>query len=316
MKNGKIIALLLPILIMSTMLTATASASLPSNNWPKLPTSPVTFQITSATRPAGITLSNIPLGYDISNGVYVGYCAELEVPISLSQYSCILVSSLDQPSPSLWNQINYILNHKEGTGIDVQVAIWLTMGSTASQILAHHPDWTISAAALSMYNNAKTFGVCFKPESGQIVAIICQIPGAQTLFIELRMPGKFSGLTPGFWKNHIELWSDYYKTSDKFNEIFGVSITIDGNKNPTLLQALSAKGGINENKGVYDALARHAVAALLNANNQYINYPLNTFAIIKLVQDAITKGGAEQAKNTLEAFNSLEGGIDAHGNPI
>jgi hypothetical protein len=185
MKIGKILALLVPILIVSTMLTATASASVSSYYWPKLPTSAVTIEITAATRPAGITLSNIPLGYDISNGVYVGWCAELSVNINPNQpYSGVLVSSLDQPSP--WNKINYILNHKEGTGIDVQVAIWLTMGSTKSEILAHHPDWTISAAALSMYNNAKTFGVCFKPVSGQIVAIICQIPGAQTLFVELK----------------------------------------------------------------------------------------------------------------------------------
>jgi len=82
------------------------------------------------------------------------------------------------------------------------------------------------------------------------------------------------------------------------------------------MEALAAQGGVNEAKGVYDALARHAVAALLNAAHPEVNYPMTQAEIINAVQNAITSGGAESLKNTLEGYNQLGGGIDAHGNPI
>ena len=73
---------------------------------------------------------------------------------------------------------------------------------------------------------------------------------------------------PGFWKQakHFRYWNIY--TPDmKWSEVFGESITIRWHKkgkpfqieDPTLLQALQAKGGgVNE-------MARHAVAELLNS---------------------------------------------------
>lgn len=137
------------------------------------------------------------------------------------------------------------------------------------------------------------------------------------------IPEEYSGLTPGFWKNHVDLWEGY-DPNDKFSVVFGVSITIDlgkksENSDPTLLEALKAKGGINEDAGIYDALARHAVAALLNAAHPYVNYPMNEGAIIGAVQEAILNtlmDDAEPLKNQLDANNNLGGGIDAHGNPI
>lgn len=127
----------------------------------------------------------------------------------------------------------------------------------------------------------------------------------------------YEGLTPGFWKNHPCCWTDTgYATDDDFNTLFGVSITINGNSNPTLMQALNAKGGVNEGKGVYGALARHAVAALLNAAHPEITYPMTEQEIIDAVHDAIINGGAESLKNTLDMYNNAGGGIDAHCNPI
>ncbi len=123
------------------------------------------------------------------------------------------------------------------------------------------------------------------------------------------------GLTPGFWKTHPELWVGY-SPDDKFNEVFGVSIAIDGNFNPTLMEALNAKGGVSPSNEVYDALARHAVAALLNAAHPMVDYPMTGQEIIDAVQDAIETGGASSLKATLEGYNTLGGGIDAHGNPI
>ncbi len=129
---------------------------------------------------------------------------------------------------------------------------------------------------------------------------------------QLTVQNNYSGLTPGFWKNHTCLWQGN-KPTDSFNAVFGVCIKIGCDSNPTLLTALQSGGG-----GV-TALARQAVAALLNSEHQYINYPLTKTQIINLVQNAIKGGNCATISalaNQLEAYNSLEGGIDAHGNPI
>jgi len=123
-------------------------------------------------------------------------------------------------------------------------------------------------------------------------------------------------LTPGFWKNHPDLWIGYATTA-KFNDVFDVDITINAgkkteNSDPTLLEALAAEGGVNEAKHVYDALARHAVAALLNAAHSDIDYPMSTSAIISAVHDAIANGAsvldAAPLKDTLEGYNMLGAG--------
>lgn len=136
------------------------------------------------------------------------------------------------------------------------------------------------------------------------------------------IPEEPSGLTPGFWKNCKFEWEGYSE-DNKFNTIFGTAITINQGKkgqtdDPTFIEALSSKGGINEDDGVYDALARHAVAALLNAAHPDVNYPMAEQDIIDAVYNAITSADPdpEELKDKLDEFNNLGGGIDAHGNPI
>lgn len=157
------------------------------------------------------------------------------------------------------------------------------------------------------------------------MAIVC-VPEhecAQVVIIELQIPGEFEGLTPGFWKPHPDLWTGY-STDQTFFDVFGVYITINakgknpGIYNPNLIQAIAAQGGVNEQKdpSVYDTLARHAVAALLNAAHPEINYPMTEQEIIDSVYNAITNGGAKSLKNQLAMYNNAGGGIDAHGNPI
>ena len=122
----------------------------------------------------------------------------------------------------------------------------------------------------------------------------------------------YSGLSPGFWKNHQCLWQGN-KPCDSFNRVFGVSVKIGNDRNPTLLEALQSNGG-----GV-NALARQAAAALLNSEHQYIHYPLTKSQITNLVQNAIKSGNSatiESLTNQLETYNNLGGGIDAHGHPI
>jgi hypothetical protein len=111
------------------------------------------------------------------------------------------------------------------------------------------------------------------------------------------------GCTPGFWKQsqHFDQWKTY-TTGQSFFSVFGRTITIaNGGKNagtttnPTLLQALGANGG-----GI-NALARFAVAQLLNSQAFPGNSDFSAAQVIAIVQDGIDPGGLtiEQAHQTL-----------------
>jgi hypothetical protein len=122
------------------------------------------------------------------------------------------------------------------------------------------------------------------------------------------------GCTPGYWKQdqHFGSWAmPPYPTGDSsptgfptlFFDVFEEVITIrigDGTvTNPTLLQALMAKGG-----GI-NSLARHASAAMLNARSGAVAYPLNPAEIVGLVQEAIPDGDIEGVKDFLAGFNDV-----------
>jgi len=166
----------------------------------------------------------------------------------------------------------------------------------------------------------------FDPVTGESPCV--NLPYEGSVFCSLAAglvcaPTGTEGLTPGFWKNHPELWVGY-SPNQKWTSVFADPITIDmgkktENSDPTLLEVLAAKGGINEADNVYDALARHAVAAILNAAHPNVDYPLSSASVISQVNSVINNGvntDAEPLKNTLEGYNQLGGGIDAHVNPI
>ncbi|MEW6585084.1 MAG: hypothetical protein AB1442_05670 [Nitrospirota bacterium] len=100
----------------------------------------------------------------------------------------------------------------------------------------------------------------------------------------------FQGCTPGYWKQpqHFESWVDY-ATTQTFYSVFSRTITIKWSSgckprdvvDPTLLQALNANGG-----GI-NVLARHGVAALLNASNPHVYYHYSVSEVVEMVQDAI-----------------------------
>jgi uncharacterized repeat protein (TIGR01451 family) len=111
------------------------------------------------------------------------------------------------------------------------------------------------------------------------------------------------GCTPGFWKQtqHFDSWVGFAPT-DSFEDVFGVDVTLRSGgqgtiDDPTLLDALNATGG-----GV-NALARHAVAALLNASNPDVSFDFTTAEVIALVQDAVASGDFETAHQLLAAAN-------------
>ena len=86
------------------------------------------------------------------------------------------------------------------------------------------------------------------------------------------------GCTPGFWKNHTpddkkNFWSGTpYEPTDDFDTVFGRDVF---NPNRTLLVALTTGGG------GWDALGRHAVAALLNATHPDTNNFIYSEGVVK-----------------------------------
>ena len=167
---------------------------------------------------------------------------------------------------------------------------------------------------------------------------------------------KKQGLSPGFWKQHTFLWDatddplkfdvdgfngdDPTKTTnrptDTFNTVFGTAITVKGGTtktpviiaNPTLLQVLDSKGGLDVSKGMFEALGRQCVAAKMNAEHPLINYAISRADVISACGSAINTGttgaglpaviasiSAADLKNYLEAQNNIGTGIDSHGRP-
>jgi hypothetical protein len=116
---------------------------------------------------------------------------------------------------------------------------------------------------------------------------------------------KDQGCTPGFWKNHTNVWSGFSPTQ-KFNTVFGVNY----NSSLTLL------GALNQGGGGFAALGRHATAGLLNAAHPDVDYGLTTSQVIALVQNAFATNNPEPAKNQLDKLNNAGCSIDAHGRPI
>ena len=110
------------------------------------------------------------------------------------------------------------------------------------------------------------------------------------------------GCTPGFWKNHhaeknTDYWCADFSIDSSYNDVFGVeAIWAD---NPTLLEALKCGGGGEK------ALARHAVAALLNACSPDVlglgesDSELGMSLVIEWVQDAYANENFEYWKMCL-----------------
>ena len=115
------------------------------------------------------------------------------------------------------------------------------------------------------------------------------------------------GLTPGYWKQtqHFDTWvATGYNPSDSFNTIFGVNDP----DNPTLLQALQTGGG------GFDALGRHAVAALLNSAHPNIEYAYTTAQVIAKVQSAYANPSTvETIKDQLAVENEREADLSTSG---
>lgn len=82
---------------------------------------------------------------------------------------------------------------------------------------------------------------------------MCHIP------LSIYLVEAYYGLTPGFWKNHRDVWPSPYAPTTLLRDVFGTNAP-----NVNLLGALQLKGGTGLS-GAKEILARSAAAALLNS---------------------------------------------------
>jgi hypothetical protein len=102
-------------------------------------------------------------------------------------------------------------------------------------------------------------------------------------------PPKQEGCTPGFWKQpqHLDSWVGF-TPGQTLESVFDVPDAF-GLDAVTLLEALSFEGGPTTADAA-EILLRQAVAAILNAANPDVDYPLSVAEVIARVNAALASG--------------------------
>ena len=178
---------LLAVLVCST-LTMTVTASEPTV---RLPTQLVTMRAVCDTESYfEMTLSDIPAGFDITNGTYQGWCVQKDIQMTQGvSHTVLLFSSYDSQMPESfrcenWDKINYVLNHKQGGRQSIQDAIWYY---TDLSQFPSDPD------AQAMIADADAHGKGFIPHQGHLMALLIEgVPVIQRTFLEFTLPPKLT----------------------------------------------------------------------------------------------------------------------------
>jgi hypothetical protein len=113
------------------------------------------------------------------------------------------------------------------------------------------------------------------------------------------------GCTPGFWKNHTDVWVTY-TPGTLVGSVFTVPAALSDLADDTFLTALSYPGGTGD-AGAAQILLRAGVAALLNAASPSVDYPLTTAQVIALVNAALAGSSSDMLTlaSTLDGYNNL-----------
>ncbi|MGB5924587.1 MAG: hypothetical protein WBH01_00615, partial [Dehalococcoidia bacterium] len=225
----------------------------------------------------------------------------------------------------------------DGDGWDPAVGIdvtpWLDGSSTAGAIISAPPYTTDGSGQVIVTVNSAVAGSATVHASATVnvggIDIDVATNGYGAYYVsnvKTWEGGGGEGCTPGYWKNNaakkgaVSWVPTGYSPDDKFGDvaIFNVTITVRAGgrrtiTDPTLLQALQATGG-----GV-NALARHAVAALLNSAHPLINYDMGPQGVIDLVHDALVSPDPDaigDAHTILAGYNEAGCPINQKGEPV
>ena len=134
-------------------------------------------------------------------------------------------------------------------------------------------------------------------------SVLVSVQGWRVTFFNHVQPpdGGGEGCTPGYWKQdqHFDSWPAPYTPSTQFSAVFENAFP-----GMTLLQVLNLGGGGLE------ALGRHTVAALLNAQSDAVDYDLSAQAVIDGFNAVFPGGDYEGQKNIFEGLNERGCSLD------
>ena len=179
------------------------------------------------------TLSGVPLGYDVKNGVYPGWCVQKYKEMASGTNNPVVLKSCYADNLPLhyqeidWEKINYIINHKQGKNrVSVQYAIWN---------FTDHINYSTYPGAQAIINDTNANSSGYIPQSGEILAIPIDgtakgtVDVLQLAFLELIIPVRsdFEGV----------VWYDSNANGLRENEpgIQDVTVRLYSNNN-TLIQ--------------------------------------------------------------------------------
>lgn len=133
-----------------------------------------------------LSLKDIPKGYDITNGIYLGWCMQKSMKMTRGvNHTVRLYSSYDPQMPlsyqsENWSKINYVLNHKHGDRDSIQRVIWYY---TSLEDYPSDPD------AQVMIADADQNGITFVPHNGEVLAVLVEgVQAIQRTFFEFIIP--------------------------------------------------------------------------------------------------------------------------------
>ncbi|MGD0160791.1 MAG: hypothetical protein ABSB89_10915 [Candidatus Bathyarchaeia archaeon] len=187
-KNVRILETILVFTMAILIIAAPVVAQGPTLN---LPPNPVDVIVQNDTTSYFVTtLSNVPGGYDVTNGPYSGWCIDHNITMTRNEtFVALLYSSLNPPpgnySDIQWDKVNYILNNKLANFTETQDAIWNFVNNTSTNFQSLDPNET------ALVNASYEYGTGFVPSPGQSVAVIVfpQSSGSfQDSIIEATMP--------------------------------------------------------------------------------------------------------------------------------
>ena len=172
-----------------------------------------------------VTLSSVPAGYHVTNGTYAGWCVEDNHQSDSPSGSMLTLLDSTDAEPLVcgpggfpgvpWDQVNYLLNHQQGTlgNIpatieDVQAAMWIVAGTDdpGNETFPVTPE--VSDLVTDVLNN----GPGFIPELDDIVVVILCADGLgpggyQDTIIEVPFTDVSPIFADGFESGNTSAWT-------------------------------------------------------------------------------------------------------------
>jgi hypothetical protein len=187
------------------------------------------------------------------------------------------------------------------------ITVTIPYGSTSTTIsnLGTSTYWVYNNFSTPTNNGTGTYPVGTTTVTWRIVDQFGRVAtGTQLITVNTSAPGEITGTqgcTPGFWKNWPQAWGCGYSFNSKFFTVFS-GVTNYRKMSTTLTMGAA----VDMNGGQYNALVRHATAALLNACHSGVAYPYTSAQIKAAVVAMFNNGTATLGNKTFKDVEALK----------